>query len=149
MSPQCGPKQVVGVEIDELRDQAAVGRVRGGADHCEDAAHSFGQFVRPQGQAGDDAEGAAATTLQRPEQIGIDAGVGDAHRAVSGDDLGLQKARGGGAVLSRKAAVAAALHQPGNADGQAAAALDVAAVAGRHLVVDVHPDRTRANRYGR
>src|SRR6516162_6618811 len=40
--PPMRTEQVVGVEIDELRDQAAVGRVRGSADHCEDAAHGFG-----------------------------------------------------------------------------------------------------------
>jgi hypothetical protein len=50
--------------------------------------------MRPERQPGDDAEGAAAATaLERPGQVGMRAGVGDPHRAVGGDELGLQGCR--------------------------------------------------------
>ena len=74
-----------------------------------------------------DAEAAAAAALQRPEQIGVAAGVGDPHLAVGGDDFGFEQARRRQAVALREAAEAAALHQAGDADGHAAAPLHVAA----------------------
>ena len=78
-------------------------------------------------QPRDDAQTAAAAALERPEQFRIAAGVGDAHLAVGGDDLGLQQAGRRRAEALREAAEAAALNQSRDADVGAAAALDIAA----------------------
>ena len=126
-SPQCGLSSRLAVEADDLADQPAERGVRGRLDRHEHGAEELRQIVRPQREPGHDAEAAATAALDRPEQVRIRAGVGDPHRAVGGDDLGFQQARRGHAVGLREASEAAALDQAGDAHGQAAAALDVAA----------------------
>ena len=101
-----------------------------------------------QGHAGDDAERAAAA-LERPEEVGIGAGVGDLDVAVGGHDLRLQEARRGHAIGLRPTSEAAALDQTGDADRHAAAALDVATSLGGDRVVDTSPDRAGPDRCGR
>ncbi len=113
------------VEFDDFADQAAGCVVRRRLDGREDAAEKFGQRVRAQSHAGDDAE-AGAAAFERPEKVGVRAGVGDPDLAVGGHDLRLDEARPGKAIGLRKASEAAAVNETGDADRHAAAALDVA-----------------------
>ncbi len=106
----------------------------------------LGQIVRPQGHSGDDAECPAAPSFEGPEQVGIAARVHDSNRAVGGHDLRFQKAGRRGAVSLRERSEAAALDETGNANGSAAASLNVAAAPGGHRVVDIHPHRTGLDR---
>ena len=103
--------------------------------------------MRAQRDAGDDAEPAAAA-FQRPEEIGIRAGVGNFDVAVRGYDFRLQQARPGRAISLRKASKAPAQDDAGDTDRQAAAALDVTAALGRHRVVSLSPDCARLDRHG-
>src|ERR1700733_9121634 len=64
------------VEFDGFGDEAAVGVVGCRLYGREHAAHKFRQRMRAQRDARDDAEPAAAA-LQRPEEVGIRAGIGD------------------------------------------------------------------------
>ena len=138
--------QVLGAEVDDQADELAERRRRRGLDRHVHRAEVFRQRMHAQGDARHDAEAAAAAALQRPEEIGVAAGIGDPHLAVGGDDFGFEQARRREAVLLREAAEAAALDQAGDADGHAAAALHVAARLGRDRVVDVRPDRAGADR---
>ena len=79
-----------------------------------------------QRDAGDDAEAAPAAAFERPEEIGMRAGVRDPHRAVGGDDFGFEQTGGGQAVALGETAEAAALNQSRDADGRTPAALNVA-----------------------
>ena len=103
--------------------------------------------MRAQRDAGDDAEPAAAA-LQRPEEIGIRAGVGDFDVAVGGHDFRLQQARPGLSEGLRATAEAAAQNEADDADRHAAAALHVAAGLGHHLVVHMSPDCAGLDRDG-
>ena len=79
------------IKPDEFADQAAERGVGAGLDGEYRGAEPFGQLVRRQGDARDHPEGATASALERPEQVGIGAGVGDPDRAVGSDDLRLQQ----------------------------------------------------------
>ena len=114
-----------------------------------DAAQNSRQLVRGERDSRDDAEAAAASALEPPEELGIRARVGDADLAVGGHDLGLEQARRGHAEVLREAAEAAALDQARDADRAAAAALDVAAAARRDGVVGLEPSRAGFDRDGR
>ena len=65
-------------------------------------------------EPGDDAEVAAAAA-QRPEQVGVLAGAGAAHRAVGADDVRRHQVVDGHPVRPREPAEAAAQRQPGDA----------------------------------
>src|SRR5208283_1656160 len=80
-----------------------------------------------------------------PEELGMRAGVGDLHRAGGRDDFGFQQSGGGHAVVLREASEAAALNEARHANGRATAALDIAPALGRYRIVDMHPNRSRAN----
>src|SRR5208337_2002202 len=108
------------IEFDDLGDEATVGVVGRRLDDSENRAEEIWKLVRAQSDAGDDSEPASAA-LERPEEVGIGAGVGDFDVAVGGHDLSLQEARPGQAIGLRKAAEAAPLDQTGDADGHAAA----------------------------
>ena len=68
------------------------------------------------------------------------AGVRDSHRSIRGDHLRFQQPRRRCAVVFGEAAEAAALDQSGNANGGAAAALNIAAGLVRHGIISLHPD---------
>src|SRR5260370_7956771 len=94
----------------------------------------------PERQPGDDAEGTAAAPAHGPKQVLVLTGVGDHQAAVGGDQLGLDHAGGAGSVFLGPAAKAAALNEAaGGADRAAPAALDVATVLYRDLLVAPHP----------
>ena len=86
-------EQALAIEGDEALDQAPVGGVRLGLHRRERAAEELRQLAGAQGEPGHHAQAAAAAALQAPEQVGVGAGVGDAHRAVGRDHLGLDQAR--------------------------------------------------------
>ena len=138
----------LGVEFDCFGDEAAIGVVGGRLDCRGHAAEEFGQGVRLEGHAGDDAEPAAAA-FERPEEIGIRTGVGDSDLAVGGHDLGLEEARAGHAVGFGETAEAAAEHQAGDAHRHAAAPLHVAPALGRHRVIGLAPICARLDRHRR
>jgi hypothetical protein len=46
--------------------------------------------MRPQRQPRYDAETAATSPLEGPEQIGMHAGIGDTHHPIGGHNLGFQ-----------------------------------------------------------
>ena len=129
-----------------LADQPAERGVRIRLDGREHRPEERRQVMRPQRQPRHDAEAPAAAALEPPEQVRVRAGIGDPHRAVGGDHLGLEQARRRHPVGLREASEAAALDQARNAHGQAAAALDVAARLGRDGVVDLPPERTGLDR---
>ena len=135
------------VEFDNLRDKAPVGLVGRRLYGREHSAQKFRQRVGAQSDPGDDAEPAAAA-LQRPEEIGIRAGVGDFNVAVGCHDFRLQHARSGRPIGLRKASKAPAQDEAGDADGHAAAALHVAAALGGDRVVSLSPIGPWLNRYG-
>ena len=84
----------------------------------------------------DDAELSSATALQGPEKVLVRAGIGDAYRTVSRNNLGFQQARSGNAVALGITPKAPSEHEPGDADGGAAPALNITAVTRRHLIID-------------
>src|SRR5690242_11729532 len=102
--------------------------------------------MRLQGKAGDNAEAAATAALEAPEKVGVSTGISDPDGAVGGDDFGFQQPGGRGAEIFREAAETPRLDEPGHAYGAAAAALHVTTAFGRHLVIGMHPNRTRPYR---
>ena len=123
------------------RDELSIRRVRRRAHGEVDGAERLRQRMHLQRQPRDDGEVAAAASFQRPEQVLVRARVADADLAVAGHRLGLDETSRGSAERLREAAEAAALHEPGDADGRAAAALHIAPRLRRHRVVDVRPHR--------
>ena len=130
------------VEFNDLADQPAVGVIGRRLDDGEHSAEIFRQRMRAQSDAGDDAEPAAAA-FQRPEKIGIRAGVGDSDFAVRSHDLHLDEARGREAICLGVASEAASQDETCDANRHAAAALDVTTALGRHLVIDMSPNCAR------
>ncbi len=94
-----------------------------------------------QRQPRDDPKRPAAAALERPEQVGIDSGVGQLDFAIGGDHLRLQEARRGRAEPFGVAAEAAALDQTRHAHRRTAAALHIAAAFGGDGVVRLKPNR--------
>ena len=139
-------EQRLGVERDDPAHQAPVRRVGGGLDRHVDRPDERGQLARPEREARHHPERAPAAALEPPEELRVRARARDAHRAVGGDHLGLQQAGGGQAVALGEAAEASALDQARDADGEAAAALDVAARLRGHRVVGVPPHRAGLHR---
>ncbi len=133
-------EKIFAIDIHKARNQAPVCVVGLRLDREIHHAEEFRQVVGAQGQARDHAEAASATTLERPEEVGIVARVDRADPAIRGHDLGLQQIRRRGSVPLGPAAEAAAADQARDADRQAATALHVTAALRRHRVVGVAPD---------
>jgi hypothetical protein len=104
------------------------------------------QLVCSQGEPRDDTEGPSAATFQRPEQVGIGRCVGDPHRTVGGHDFGFEEAGGRRSVEPRIASEPAAENETGDANRQAAAALNQAGAFRGHRVIDMAPDGPRPHR---
>src|SRR5215469_297197 len=96
-----------------------------------------------------DAESTAASALQRPEQVGVGAGIGDANLAVGSHDLGLEETRCCEAVMLGEASEAAALNETGEPYGCATTALNVLAGLRRHSVIGLHAECAGADGDGR
>jgi hypothetical protein len=87
-----------------------------------------------------DPEGAASAAFQRPEQIGIGAGIRDADLAVGGDDFSLEQTSRRSPIALGVASKAAALNQTCEADGHASAALDVFPAVRGYRRISLHTD---------
>src|SRR5579863_352745 len=128
-------EKVVAVEADELAKETPIGIIGGRLDSEGGGTEELGEVMDAQGQLTDYAVGATAAALERPEQIGVGACIGDADLAVGGDYFGFEQSCGGEAVMFREAAKAATLNEAGDADGQASATLDIFSGFGRYDVV--------------
>src|SRR5271155_2371107 len=126
------------VEFNDSANKAAGSVVRRRLNGRENAAEEFGERVRAQGHAGDDAEPAAAP-LERPEEVRIRACVGDPDLAVGGHDLSLDEARPRNAVSLLKASEASALNETCDPNRHAAAALYIASALGCHRIISLSP----------
>src|SRR6185437_16845680 len=99
--------QPIRVEVEETANQPAKRKRGGRMDRSGYEAEQCRQRVRSQREPCDDTEGAAATALQGPEELGVRARVGNAHVAVRRDDLRFQQAGCSGPEFLRVAAKAA------------------------------------------
>ena len=142
-------EQGVAVEIDDPREQRAVRFIRRCLDVAEYRTESRGQLARAQRQTRDDAETAAAAALDGPVQIGVCAGIGDAHLAIGCNDFRFQQSRGRGAEILREVAKPTALDQAGDSNSCAPSALNVTARACRDGGVGIHPHNAGAQGDGR
>ena len=95
-------EQRLRIELDDPADQPAERVVRSRPDGGEHRAERRRQIMSLQREPRHDAEAAAATALEAPEQLRVRAGIGDPHRAVGGDDLGFEQARRSHAVRLRE-----------------------------------------------
>ena len=138
-----GVEESLAVEADDATCQTAECHRRMGLDRSENYSERRRELTRPERDSGHDAEGASAATLERPEQVWVGEGIGYSRLAVRGDHLGLQQARRCEPKSLREAPETAALDEPGDADGHAAAPLHVPVGSRRHSVIDVYPDRAR------
>jgi hypothetical protein len=136
------------IEFHDLADEATIGVVGVRLDRREHPAEKLGQRVRLEGDAGDDAEPAAAA-FERPEEVRIRACVGDFDVAVRGHDLRFDQARRSEAIALGVTAEAAAKDKAGNSHRHAAAPLHVAPAFGGHLIVRLGPDRAGLDRNSR
>ena len=142
-------KQPLRVDGDEFPDQFAERRAGHRLDGKNRCAATVGQLVGLKRQPRHDTKRPASAALEGPEQLGVSAGISDAHLAVGGHHFGFEQRRRRGSVVLRKAAEPAALDEPGDADRGASAALDIAPGLGRHRVVDMKPDRPGADQHRR
>lgn len=79
---------------DETSEALAPPRFDGAGHHTERLRHGVGSHR----QLGDDPEGAASPSPQRPEEVGMPVGVRHEDLAVCGHDLDLQDVAGSGPV---------------------------------------------------
>ena len=139
-------EQMFAVMAHELADQAPIGiigsRLYGEANKAEE----LGELMQTECQFTDRAETAASASLQRPEQLGVSAGIGDPNRAVCSNDFGFQETPGSGSIVLGETAKATALDQARQADRGAPAALNIFAALGCHRGVRLHPDNSGASR---
>src|ERR1700722_2784234 len=102
-------EQMFAVIAHELADQAPIGIIGSrlyGEDH---KAEELGELMQTEGQFTDHAETAASASLQRPEQVGVSAGIGDPNRAVCGYHFGFQETPGSGSIVLGETVKATAL----------------------------------------
>src|SRR5215471_12100623 len=140
--------KAVGVEADESANQLAESGRGRRLDGHRDEPEEVWQLVGAERHPCDDAETAAAATLESPEKVRMRAGIGDPHHPVRGDDLRLQQACRSRAVLLGIASESASENEARDADRPTAAALYIAATLGGYLVVGMYPDRAGPNRHG-
>src|SRR5580658_291896 len=115
-----GVEKTLRVEPDKAREEFLEGGIRARLDGSPRGAKKLRQLVSAQGEACDDTEAAAATALQGPEEIGITAGVRNAHPAVGGHHFGFEQSASARAESLGEAAEAATLYQAGDAHRGAA-----------------------------
>ena len=96
------------VEAHKLADQAPIRLVRRCFDREIGDAEELGKIMKTQCQLTHDTKGAAPAAFQRPEQIGVGAGVRDANPAIGSDDFGFEQAPCGQTIVFRETAKAAA-----------------------------------------
>ncbi|TKW50163.1 hypothetical protein CTA1_1091 [Colletotrichum tanaceti] len=141
-----------GQQLVELGDGGGepVGR-GGGGEQLEGGAadEGVGGVVGTDGDAGDDAKGAAAAAAEGPVQVRVPGGRGDDGAAVGGDDLEGEGLVGAEAEPGGEGAVASALDEAaGQADGGALARDDGEALGVRGLE-DLVAEHAGADVHGR
>ena len=148
-SPQCGLNSARAVEVDDLADQPAERRrptppgssvftapkISGRACVRSVSRVTTPKLPPPPPLSAQNSSGCVQALAIRTAPSAVTTSASSRLAAAS-------------AVGLRKAAEAAALDQPGDADGHAAAALHVAAGLGRDRVVDLRPDRAGLDRDG-
>src|SRR5712692_2047442 len=137
------------VEAHALADQAPIGIIRRRFEREVGDAEELGQIVNTQCQLTHHPIAAASPAFQRPEQIGVSAGIRDAKLAVGSDYFGFQQTSCGKAVMLGETSKATTLNQTRYAYRRASAALNVLPTLGRNRVVCLHPDRSSAERHSR
>src|SRR5215469_14499133 len=153
--PQCDAltpvriEEALAVELEKPPEQLPERGIRCRLDRQQRTTEQRRELVGSECEFGDDPKAAASSALDRPEQVGVRTGIGDTHCAVGRDDLGLEEPRRGRAVVFREASKTAALDEPRDADGDAAAALDIAATLCGNRVVNINPYGAGFNTDGR
>ena len=90
-----GVEETLGVEVEEGREQAPIRLIRFRPDAAYAVSERGRRFVHLHRDTGDDAPGATAASLDRPEEVGVVAGIDHPNLAVGCDDLGLKQIAGG------------------------------------------------------
>jgi len=121
-----GIKERLTVEAHERADQVAKGGVRVRLYQAPDPAEECRELVGRKRHLRNNAEAAATTSLQCPEQIRIGGAIGNEYLAICGNDLCLKQACRGHAIILRKAAEAATLDESRDTDSCTPATLDIA-----------------------
>src|SRR5262249_22562855 len=109
----------------------------------------FGEFVGGERYPGHNPEAPADAAFQRPEEVGMRAGIGDANLPVGRNDLRFEEARRGHAVVLRKRAEPTSGEKPDNANSAAASALDVPAATRCDGIISLEPAGACTDRDGR
>ena len=79
------------VKADGASDQGAEGCIRGSPDRPKHRAKIVRELVCLEREPGDHAQTATSAPLETPEEIGVGAGIGDAHSAIGGNNFGFQE----------------------------------------------------------
>src|SRR5689334_3296220 len=102
-------EEALAIEAQELPDEPPIRVVRACADFEVRDAEEFRKLVKFDSQLAHNTKGSAATAFERPEQIGVRAGIRDPDLAVRSHHFGFQQTARGGAVVLRKTSEPAAL----------------------------------------
>src|ERR1700735_4484028 len=105
-------EEMLPIEAYELADQAPISIIRRRLDLEAGVAKELRKIVQLERNLADDAEGAASTAFERPEQIGVGACVRDPDLSIRGDDFRLEQACRRSSIVLRETSEAAALQQP-------------------------------------
>src|SRR6516225_11348644 len=113
------------VEAHKLVEQATINAVGCGRDGEEGSAHEFRKLAHAESEFADSAKASTSAAFERPEDIGVGAGVGNANLSVGGDDFGFEQTGRGGTVVLGEAAEAAALNEARHSYRGASATLNI------------------------
>ncbi len=139
-------EQLVSIEGESFRDQVVESGFGRRPERAEHRAERGRKLARAQGKLGEDAEGAAATALDGPEQVGMVACIHHEDAAVRRDDFRLEESGCAQPILLRKAAKPATVNEAGDTHGGASAALHIASAPRRDGIVDREPTCPGLNR---
>ena len=120
-----GIKECLVVEAHERANQVAIRGVRVRLYQAPDPAEGYRELVCRKRHLCNNAEAAATTSLQCPEQIRIGGAISNEYLAICGNDLCLEQACRGHAIILREAAEAATLDESRDTDSCAPATLDI------------------------
>src|SRR6516162_7095493 len=137
------------VEAHELANEPPIRIIGCRLDFEVGGAEVLGKIVEAHGHLAHYREAAAASALERPEQIGIGACIRDANLPVGRAYFGFAQAPRGGAKVLRVTSEPATLDQTRHAYGRASSALDVFPALGGDRVVCLHPDCSGAQGHRR
>jgi hypothetical protein len=121
-----GIKERLVVEAHEGADQVAKRGFRVRLYQAPDPAEECRELICRKRHLCNNAEAAATTSLQSPEQIRIGGAIGNEYLAICGNDLCLEQACRGHAIILREAAKPAALDESRDTNSCTPATLDIA-----------------------